>query len=129
MPERRKPKECAKIKNAIIQSLKNGDTLIHASELAKVNRQTVYNWMATDKKFYKAVEEAKLSRVQVAEDALYKLIANGNVTAIIFFLCNRAPEKWKNVNKVDIEGKLQLPKPVVIEPVSISKENKNEKQS
>jgi hypothetical protein len=32
------------------------------------------------------------------EEALFESAVSGNVTAQIFWLCNRAPERWKRLN-------------------------------
>ncbi len=53
------------------------------------------------------------------EASLYNQALKGNITAIIFWLCNRQPDKWKNVNKVDIQGTLQIPKVIVGKPAEL----------
>lgn len=35
------------------------------------------------------------------EGSLFSQAMRGNLTAIIFYLCNRAPERWVNVNKAE----------------------------
>lgn len=89
------------VKPAIILSLKDGSTVAAACAGAKINRDTFYTWYKKDPDFAKQVDEAQESRVQHVEDALYKNAITGSLTAQIFFLCNRAPEKWKNVQKVE----------------------------
>ena len=42
------------------------------------------------------------------ENALYKAAINGNVTAMIFFLKNRRPDKWrdrKEANEIELQAK------------------------
>lgn len=89
------------VKPAIIVSLKNGATVAAACQGANIVRSTFYQWYKQDPAFGKKVDEAQESRVQHVEDALYKNAITGSLTAQIFFLCNRAPEKWKNVQKVE----------------------------
>ena len=38
------------------------------------------------------------------ENALYKAAINGNVTAMIFWLKNRMPEKWREKQSLLLEG-------------------------
>ena len=92
-------------KSAIVESLKNGVSLVSAIAAADAKHSTVYDWLDDDKEFCSAVHAAKNSRVNIVEDALYKKAIEGNVVAQIFYLCNRMPEKWKNVQKVYIADK------------------------
>lgn len=50
---------------------------------------------------------SSIAVAQMAE-SLFKTGKKGNVTAQIFFLCNRAPEQWQNVNKVRHEGEMNV---------------------
>lgn len=96
-----KSKPGKNVKPTIILSLNNGATVSSACDGAKISRSTFYQWYKTDPAFAKKVDQAQESRVQHVEDALYKNAITGSLTAQIFFLCNRAPEKWKNVQKVE----------------------------
>ncbi len=89
------------VKPVIIESLKDGATVSAACGGAGINRNTFYKWYEQDPEFAKEVDAAQKSRVHHVEDSLYKKAMAGNLTAIIFYLCNRAPEKWKNVQKVE----------------------------
>lgn len=98
------------VKPVIISSLMDGTTVSGACAGAKISRETFYAWYREDPDFAKKVDEAKESRVQHVEDALYKNAIGGGLTAEIFFLCNRAPGRWKNVQKVEAE--LNAPVPI-----------------
>ena len=39
---------------------------------------------------------------QQVENALYKSAVSGNVTAMIFWLKNRKPKMWCDVNRIDV---------------------------
>ena len=95
------PEQESKIKNAILKSLENGATVVRACKAAKINRDTFYTWLKKDAAFFEAVQIAKESRIEVAEDALFNNIIKGNPASIIFFLCNRASSRWRNVQKVE----------------------------
>ena len=43
---------------------------------------------------------------QQVENALYKSAVSGNVTAMIFWLKNRKPERWNDVNKLDVNTEI-----------------------
>jgi hypothetical protein len=75
-----------------------------ACSQVKVPRSTFYKWLNTDREFEEKVEEAKLSRIMIVEDALYKRAIAGNTTAMIFFLVNRSNGKWRNVQYNTILG-------------------------
>lgn len=90
-------------KDAIIQSIANDAYIKQALIAARVNRSTYYKWLKIDENFRIDVDGAKGSRIGVVEDALYKNAKKGNVTAQIFFLCNRDPAKWRNVQKIQNE--------------------------
>ena len=109
----------AKVKPVLIVSLENGSTVAATCVGAGISRDTFYRWCKEDPKFGEKVEAAQESRVQHVEDALYKNAINGVLTAQIFFLCNRAPDKWKNVQKV--EASFNGPVPINFVPYDPAK--------
>ena len=88
---------------AIILSLSEGSTVVSACAAANTPRSMFYEWYKNDATFKDLVDKACKSRVHHVVDSLFKKAIEGNLTAIIFFLCNRDPENWKNVNKVEAE--------------------------
>lgn len=60
-----------------------------------INRQTLYDW----KKKYPDISDTLKKGKEVVdyqvENALFNSAINGNVTAQIFWLKNRRPEKWR----------------------------------
>jgi hypothetical protein len=89
-------------KTAIIKAITEGNTIGKACEIAGASRAGYYDWRRNDPEFVKAIEEAENSRITYVEDSLFAQARNGrNITATIFFLCNRNRDKWKNVNKVE----------------------------
>jgi len=85
-------------KVAVLASLANGATIGESCVAAGIGRQSYYEWMHRDAGFNKASFEAQNSRVAVVEDALMTTAIGGNITALIFWLCNRAPDRWKSIN-------------------------------
>lgn len=72
-----------------------------ARDKVGVSRQTLYNW----RKKYEEIDEALRMGKDVAdrqvENALFKAAIEGNVTAIIFWLKNRKPDKWRDMKNID----------------------------
>lgn len=87
--------------NAIVESIQNGASVMVACEAGRIGRTTFYKWMKEDEEFKDAIEQAKASRITMVEDALYRsAVFNENVTAMIFFLTNRAPHLWADKRAV-----------------------------
>jgi len=103
-----KEKERKKRRQIIVESLRNGATKTKACAEANITRDTFYRWIKIAKSFKRGVEEAVESQVGVVEDALYKIAVEGNLAAQKFFLCNRAPDKWKDTTKHGIDGSAKV---------------------
>ncbi len=58
-----------------------------------------------------ATEQASCDMLRQVEAALFEAAINGNITAAIFYLCNRAPERWRHIQKIAMEHKGQLDVP------------------
>jgi len=64
------------------------------------------------------------SLIDLAESQLLVNIKKGNIVALIFFLCNRAGDRWQNVNRGEQNGGLSGNIKVVVEvpvPREVSK--------
>lgn len=108
-----------KIKNAVLESLKNGVSITKACEAANVAVSTFWIWRNEDEEFNNQVLEAKDSRVDIVEDELFentqsikdkdgKIVQRGNVLAQIFFLKNRSRGRWKDRQEIEHSGKVDL---------------------
>jgi hypothetical protein len=64
----------------------------------------MWRWLQDDDEFADAVADAIESRIAHVEDALYREAIGGNITAIIFFLCNRKAAGWKHVQHIQHSG-------------------------
>ena len=95
-------------KQALIKSISSASTITDACEAADCSRDSYYTWYHEDKKFKKAIDTAKKSQIQAVENALFKSATDGNITAQIFFLCNRARQDWESVNKVEHRGGIEV---------------------
>ena len=67
-----------------------------------INRKTLYEWRKKSDKLNNARMLGKEVTDQQVENALYKSALSGNVTAMIFWLKNRKPKMWCDVNRIDV---------------------------
>jgi len=91
-----------------LESLQKGVSISQACESADLNRTTLWLWRKKDKKLDEEILAILDSRTQVIEDALYKSAINGNITAQIFWLKNRAPKRWRDVQDQRQSGEIKL---------------------
>ena len=88
----------------VLKSLRAGNNLTQACQDAGIDISTLWLWRKKYKDVDEKVEEALYERNVIVEDALFEKAIKGNVTAQIFWLCNRLPERWKNVQKIEASG-------------------------
>jgi len=91
---------------AILQSLSQGSSTVKACKAVDITPATFWNWRQDDKELDKQVNGVIASRTQIVEDALYMAAMKGNITAQIFWLKNRASDRW--ADKYDHSGKIDL---------------------
>ena len=100
-------------------------SLIKAAYELKVNPVTIWRWRKSDpewdKEVSKVIEESEARRAQTVEDALFARLIAGKASAaeVCFYLCNRAPERWKHVQRVEHTGRDG--KPIQTEAVDLTK--------
>ena len=100
---------------AILASLEVGTSFIKACKAADVNQATFWKWRQKSKPLDERVLEILNSRTQTVEDALFSNAVKGNVTAQIFWLKNRAPDRWKDRYEQQLGGEVKIePLKVVI---------------
>ena len=72
-----------------------------------VSRSTLNEW----KKKYPDISDTLKRGKEVVdievENALYRAALDGNITAIIFWLKNRQPQKWRDKQQVKMSGELK----------------------
>lgn len=85
-----------------------------AAELVGVCRNTVRNRRIADDDFKERESRAEMASVARVESFLFRQASEGNVTAAIFFLKNRAPDRWRDRREHEISGNL-VPKLVPID--------------
>src|SRR3989304_852539 len=99
-----------KATETIVSSLSKGSSLVKACKGADVDVSTFWRWRQASKELESKVETILESRIQIVEDALFANAAKGNVTAQIFFLQNRAPNRWQDKRNIDFKagGEIKL---------------------
>jgi hypothetical protein len=95
-------------KEQFLECLRNGMRRYQAIKEVGISRWTLREHIEHDLVFARACDEAELDSIEIIEDALFRKAKSGNVTAMIFLLCNRDPDRWKNVNKIQLDGKLAI---------------------
>ena len=78
-----------------------------------VSVSTVYDWMNKNPEIAAAIRKGRDKSIDMVENALFKSAISGNVTAMIFYLKNRAPERYKdrvekNINTDNMDIKLKI---------------------
>jgi len=81
-------------KALFLEKVAGGMRFTSASKAAGVDRSTVYNWLQKDPEFAEAYKQAEVAQIELVEDALIQQCLKGNATCLIFFLTNRAPDRY-----------------------------------
>lgn len=89
---RQKVKTLRKIRIAVEQ----GSGLWKACRAMNMSPTTLWRWRKKDRRIDNYIEAAVSGQIQAVEDALFKTALEGNTTAQIFYLTNRAGDKWKD---------------------------------
>nr|DAN46356.1 MAG TPA: terminase small subunit [Caudoviricetes sp.] len=76
------------------------------AEKLGVSRNALFKWRKKSDKLNNAINLGKELTDQQVENALYKSAISGNVTAMIFWLKNRKPGRWNDVNKLDVNTEI-----------------------
>lgn len=93
---KRKPYKLNTIKKeAYLEAIGNGLGKHDAARSIGVTRQAVWEHAKKDPAFAEAIAEAEMDACEAVEDVLYQTALKGNVKAIMYWLCNRCPERWQ----------------------------------
>ena len=86
---------------AIYCDVKNGCDISRCAKAAGVGRSTYYRWRDEDEDFKSKCIEAEEQFYDWLEQQLYRSVQDGNVTATIFALCNKAKHRgWRHVQAI-----------------------------
>lgn len=98
-----------------------GLTELQMAERLGVTSRTISAWKVAHPEFLQALKTTKDEADSKVIESLYQQAVKGNVTAQIFWLKNRQPDKWRDAWKIEqsgtlkVEGKLDVSLERVIE--------------
>ncbi len=73
-----------------------------------ISKKTLELWKREHPEFKQALREGRdLSDMHVV-NALYEKALKGDTTAMIFWLKNRQPDRWRDRRDIDVKGKMTL---------------------
>lgn len=73
-----------------------------------ISSATYYDWVNKHPEFIEAIKNGRAKGVAKISNSLFQSAKNGNVTAQIFFLKNRSPDEWADVQKNEHTGNLEI---------------------
>lgn len=93
------------IRRVILDSMDAGASRTAACQAAGIARSAFYTWIGDDPEFAAEVEERWTTSIMAVEDAVFRAATDPekpNMTAAIFFLLNRAPERWQDRRNLNV---------------------------
>ncbi|MDD5747899.1 MAG: hypothetical protein PHP64_02425 [Actinomycetota bacterium] len=110
----RRTKLTSEVQEKICKAIENGCTKESACAKVGITPQTLCNWTNWGREgregyieFFEAIKKAEEKAIAYYERQLKKCAEEGSITAIIFFLQNRAPERWKDKRAVEHSGRIE----------------------
>lgn len=79
-------------KNQFIVAYREHGSIYHAALAIRVNRKTVYRWMAADAEFAEALADCKEDCSDQVETSVFKKAVNGSTLDSIFYLKAHRPQ-------------------------------------
>ncbi|MHC1679193.1 MAG: helix-turn-helix domain-containing protein [Candidatus Cryosericum sp.] len=80
-----------------------GLTDTEISSRLRISRRTLYTWRRGHPELETALRDSKELADALVEHSLFQKALSGDVSACIFYLCNRSPTRWKRNGQVDVE--------------------------
>jgi hypothetical protein len=103
-PPRGNPRKFTpELQRTYFDGIARGLTKTDAGKLAGVSYDTLRTYRKRDPSFAEAEQEAESMACELIEEALFDAAKQGNVEAIKLWLFNRAGERWKPAQKMQIE--------------------------
>jgi hypothetical protein len=90
------PDKQAEYLAALARGMRKGE----AAAAVELNVATINTYRKKDPAFAAAEVEAETQASEVIESALWELARGGHLTAIMFWLQNRAPSRWQDMRRV-----------------------------
>jgi len=80
-----------------------GLTDAEISARLKISRRTLYAWRVRHPELAEALKDSKELANALVEHSLFQKALQGDVSACIFYLCNRSPSRWARNGQVDVQ--------------------------
>lgn len=94
---------------AMVENLgRIGFTQDNVADYYGVNPSTVYRNKVKHTRLCTALKMGKTRAISSVAAALFKKAMSGNVTAMIFYLKNRDPANWADVQRLEHSGEIEL---------------------
>lgn len=82
-----------------------GKTLAEIANKMGIGRTTLFRWREKSEDLRTALKKGDDRAVEKAEQTLYELATEGkNIAALIFYLKNKRPDKWRDKRDTEITG-------------------------
>lgn len=94
--------------NVIAAWMRNGLTIDQVAKNLGVAAGTMYEYQKKYPELSEALKESREEADQAVENALYKKATEGDNTAMIFWLKNRQPKRWRDKQESEIYGNVNL---------------------
>lgn len=78
--------------------------LLLSNEEVTITDADIKSWIKRIPSFASAVKKGSAKAKSSMVGGLYNAGMRGNVTAMIFWLCNRYPEEWRNLHRSSVEA-------------------------
>tara|TARA_R110002020_G_scaffold323100_6_gene538880 strand:+ start:1307 stop:1801 length:495 start_codon:yes stop_codon:yes gene_type:complete len=85
-----------------LQHLRNGMGRKQAARASGVGIRTVQRYVNQNPDWESERDEAESEAIELVENALFNTAVEGNVSAGIFFLTNRSPDRWTDKRRPNI---------------------------
>tara|TARA_Y100001951_G_C11269431_1_gene257737 strand:+ start:582 stop:1070 length:489 start_codon:yes stop_codon:yes gene_type:complete len=89
-------------RQAYLAHLRNGMGRKQAARASGVSIRTVQRFVNQNAEWEEDRDEAEAEAVEAVESALFDSATGGNVSAAIFFLTNRSPDRWVDKRRPNI---------------------------
>jgi len=113
---------CEKAKNLASQGL----TMKQIASVLGMGNSTLYKKQADFIEFSDTIKKGRVEGIIVVANALFEKAKRGNTTAMIFYLKNRDPENWEDIQKrqyINNNEDSFVPKDIKITVVHADKKN------
>ena len=85
---------------------RDGLTLEEIATNLDIALSTLCKWKNEEKELSEALKKGQDVADREVENALYKAAVEGNTTAMIFWLKNRKPDKWRDGKSLELAGQV-----------------------